>query len=293
MWKYFLSLLALRLLLSVRPCYSSDGAGRRLDEDADGTTGNEDAVNNDDKTTSGAVTRDLIDLVELVPFFVHINRTVAEDLVIPPYEVTNIVTDWMNQAYRTQLQSFGYTEENLYAEFDFVVLFDNNDQRERRSRRIRCLQQTELFTFSFKGGAVFSRNAVRTKSVPTNDVLLIQQVILLSDATLTILLQESSVPGLAAAVVDAKASFIPTTVLPSPQPSFSKNPTPSSEPSISLLPAISSEPSVNHGPTTTTEPMPTAESSITATERPSFSKNPTASPEPSISFLPTNWPTTN
>ena len=147
--------------------------------------------------------RGLVDLVHLVPFDVQIAVTV--DWGIQTHEVSNIVTDWMNQAYMKQLQAFGYTEANRYAAFDSVVLFDNAETEIRRQ-----LQAGELYTAKFRGGAVFSRSEVRTKSVPANDVLLIQQVTLLNDTALTTMLQESSVLGFGPAVVDVNAFLNPT-----------------------------------------------------------------------------------
>jgi len=162
--------------------------------------------------------RGLVDLVHLVPFDVQIAVTV--DWGIEMHEVNNLVTDWMNQAYRTKLVEFGYTEENRYAEFDSVVLFDNsgsgsgsNSGGNNLRRRDRHLQNNnaagELYTAKFRGGAVFTRSAVRTKSVPANDVLLIQQVTLLNDTALTIMLQESSVLGFGPSVVDVNAFLNP------------------------------------------------------------------------------------
>ena len=148
--------------------------------------------------------RGLVDLVELVPFDVQIAVT-GDSGLIEMFEVSNVVTDWMNEGYRSKLEEFGYTEENRYAEFDSVVLFDNS-----RRQRERNLQTGELYTAQFKGGALFTRNAVRTESVPENDVLLIQQVTLLNDTALTALLQQSSAPGLGSAVVDVNAFLNPT-----------------------------------------------------------------------------------
>ena len=92
------------------------------------------------------------------------------------------------------------------AEFDSVVLFNNDDAGRRRRRR---LQNGELFTASFRGGAVFSRDETRTKSVPENDVLLIQQITLLNDTSLADRLQSSSALGLGSAVVDVNAFLNP------------------------------------------------------------------------------------
>ena len=158
--------------------------------------------------------RGLVDLVHLVPFDVQIAVTV--DWGIEMHEVNNLVTDWMNQAYRSKLEEFGYTEENRYAEFDSVVLFDNsggtgssNSGNLLRSRRHLQNAAGELYTAKFRGGAVFTRSAVRTKSVPANDVLLIQQVTLLNDTALTVMLQESSVLGFGPSVVDVNAFLNP------------------------------------------------------------------------------------
>ena len=211
-------LLLLCMGLATRASSSSPSLRRRLDEDenkdrerleqGDGTTTEGDNYEQDIiEGVAESTPRGLVDLVHLVPFDVQIAVTV--DWGIETHEVANIVTDWMNRAYNSQLNSFGYTEENRYAQFDSVVLFDNAEEEEIRRRR-RQLQGGELYTAKFRGGAVFSRSEVRTKSVPANDVLLIQQVTLLNDTELTTMLQQSSVLGFGPAVVDVNAFLNPT-----------------------------------------------------------------------------------
>lgn len=133
----------------------------------------------------------LVDSVNLVPFDVQIAITANNG--IQTFEVSNIVTDWMNAAYADQLAAFGYTEENMYAKFNTVVLLNNGASND--------VQNEQLFTAKFKGGAVFVRDANRTKVVPENDVLYIQQFTLLNATALTERLQSSPASGLGSAVV--------------------------------------------------------------------------------------------
>lgn len=161
----------------------------------------------EDTSVSAAQTnsRGLVDLIHLVPFDVQIAVTV--DNGIETHEVANIVTTWMNDAFAAQLTAFGYTEEFRYAEFDTVVLFNNDEPSNRRRRRLQS--GGELFTARFRGGAVFSRDETRNKSIPENDVLLIQQATLLNDTSLAERLQSSSALGLGSAVVDVNAFLNP------------------------------------------------------------------------------------
>jgi hypothetical protein len=167
---------------------------RTLSEVSKGAT--EDA----DKTDKG------VDLVHLIPFEVQV--AVTSNMGIQTYEVSNIVTAWLNDAYVEQLALFGYSEENHYAEFNSVVLFNN----EKNSTRTRKTQGGgALFIAQFRGGVVFSRDLVnRTKSVPENDVLVIQQTALSNDTGLLTLLQQATdATGLGNAVVDVNAFLDP------------------------------------------------------------------------------------
>lgn len=167
---------------------------RTLSEPSKETT--EDA----DETDTG------VDLVHLIPFEVQV--AVTSNTGIQTYEVSNIVTAWLNDAYIEQLALFGYSEENHYAEFNSVVLFNNekNDTSNRRNQGAGS-----LFIAQFRGGVVFSRDLVnRTKSVPENDVLVIQQTALSNDTGLLTLLQQATdATGLGNAVVDVNAFLDP------------------------------------------------------------------------------------
>jgi hypothetical protein len=172
------------------------------------------AQENTTLSVAQTTSRGLVDVVQLVPFDVQIAVTVNKGIQIN--EVANIVTAWMNEVYTQQLESFGYTEASHYAKFDSVVLFNNEGGGSSR----RSLQSGgELFTAKFKGGAVFSRDATRTKPVPSNDVLLIQQVTLLNnDTALLERLQSSNVLELGSVVVDVNAFLNPVTQTANAQP---------------------------------------------------------------------------
>jgi hypothetical protein len=162
--------------------------------------------------TKGGTTEDAnqpdtgVDLVHLIPFEVQI--AVTSNMGIQTYEVSNIVTAWLNDAYFEQLVLFGYSEENYYAEFNSVVLF-NNEKNDTRNRRTEG--GGALFIAQFRGGVVFSRDFVnRTKSIPENDVLVIQQTALSNDTGLLTLLQQATdTTGLGNAVVDVNAFLDP------------------------------------------------------------------------------------
>lgn len=173
---------------------------------------NDDTVNNDTETmmingTTATTTQQqqgLVDLVHLIPFDVQIAVTI--NMGIQTYEVLNIVTNWFNDGYREQLAIFGYTKDNQYAEFNSVVLFDNDSQRQRYTQA----NNNNLFVAKFRGGAVFTRDANRTLSIPENDVLVIQQNVLLNDTGLLLLLQQSTdATGLGQFVIDVNSFFNP------------------------------------------------------------------------------------
>lgn len=149
---------------------------------------------------STSVARGLVDLVHLIPFDVQI--AVTENKGIQQHEVSNIVTTWLNDSFREKLWELGFTEANSYAAFDSVVLFNNDDNRR--------LQQGELYTAKFRGGAVFSRDEVsRIFSVPKEDVILIQQAALLNDVSLANRLRASRIESLGAVVADVNAFMNP------------------------------------------------------------------------------------
>jgi hypothetical protein len=174
-------------------------------EDTDETT----ATNTETTSQEEAAQSGLVDLVHLIPFDVQI--AVTSNVGIQTYEVSNLVTEWLNGIYVEQLALFGYTAENLFAEFNSVVLFNNNNNdtnnNESRKRRLRRTQDSgALFVAKFRGGVVFSRDQYnRTRSVPENDVRVIQQTALLNNSGLIALLQRSTdATGLGNAVVDVK-----------------------------------------------------------------------------------------
>lgn len=145
-------------------------------------------------------------LIHLIPFEVQV--AVTSNMGIQTYEVSNIVTAWLNDAYVEQLALFGYSDENHYAEFNSVVLF-NNEKNDTRNRRAQG--GGALFIAQFRGGVVFSRDLVnRTKPVPENDVLVIQQTALSNDTGLLTLLQQATdATGLGNTVVDVNAFLDP------------------------------------------------------------------------------------
>jgi hypothetical protein len=202
--------------------------GNHGDEESNGENPEEkimdasEELENSDAAPGTQTSRGLVDLVELVPFAVKI--AVTDDKGIRVFEVSNIVTDWINEAFQRQLEEFGYTAEKRYAAFDSVVLFNRQTRRgllrgaeeEHRQQQRRALQEQrnavgDVYTAKFKGGAVFSRDAeYRTKSVPVHDVLVMQQMTLLNDTGLLAALRDSPALGLGAAVVDVNAFLDPT-----------------------------------------------------------------------------------
>lgn len=190
LWKAFFIVVGMFLARNVE----SSPYLRTLNEVDKGQT--EDA----DETDTG------IQLVQLIPFEVQV--AVTSNMGIQTYEVSNIVTEWLNEAYLDQLALFGYSEKNHYAEFNSVVLF-NNEKNETRTRRTQ--DGGTLFTARFRGGVVFSRDQInRTKSIPENDVLVIQQTALSNDTGLLTLLQRATdSTGLGNAVVDVNAFLDP------------------------------------------------------------------------------------
>jgi hypothetical protein len=180
---------------------------RTLKDAVSGTPTEDDTVNDSTATTT-TQQQGLVDLVHLIPFDVQIAVTI--NLGIQTYEVSNIVTDWFNDAFVEQLELFGYTKENRYAEFNSVVLFNNDDPNNQR-RQIQTTMNDNLFIARFRGGAVFSRDSInRTRSIPENDVLVIQQNLLLDDTGLLSLLRNSTdATGLGEYVIDVNAYLNP------------------------------------------------------------------------------------
>ena len=184
--------------------------GDKATEDTDDAMSNEDVetmINNGTNATTTQQQQGLVDLVHLIPFDVQIAVTI--NMGIQLYEVSNIVTDWFTDAYKEQLAIFGYTNNNQYAEFNSVVLSNNDEQRQRYTQ----VTNDNLFVASFRGGVVFTRDAVnRTLKIPANDVLVIQQNVLLNDTGLLMLLQQSTdATGLGSFVIDTNAFLNPST----------------------------------------------------------------------------------
>lgn len=189
----------------------TDTGSTENEEENDPSTTNENN-NNTKNSTNGvegqATTRGQVDLINLVPFDVQI--AVTENLGIQTHEVNNIVTNWMNRAFNEQLAAFGFTQANLFAVFDSVILFENgNEESNINNRELQQQQKGELFTAKFRAGAVLTRDDVNNRPVPENDILLIQQMTLLNDTSLKFLLQSSSALGLGSAVVDVNAFLTP------------------------------------------------------------------------------------
>ena len=186
-----------------------DEAGNKATEDLDDEMPNQDGdetmMINGTSATKTQQQQGLVDLVHLVPFDVQIAVTI--NMGIQTYEVLNIVTTWFNDAYNEQLAIFGYTKDNQYAEFNSVVLFDNEPQRQRKAQSTN----NNLYVAKFRGGAVFTRDANHTMSIPENDVLVIQQNVLLNDSGLLLLLEQSTdATGLGEFVIDVNAFLNPT-----------------------------------------------------------------------------------
>jgi hypothetical protein len=90
-------------------------------------------------------------LVDLVPFDVRIALTQNDGIQI--YEVSTIVTSWMNDAFAFHLEELGFTIDNGYATFQAVILLKRQDSStsttedeysdSKNGNRLRKLQQTK------------------------------------------------------------------------------------------------------------------------------------------------------
>jgi len=186
----------------------------------------------------------LIDLVDLEDFNVQVARISTADAAssqeeILIYELTDLITEWMNGSYERHLRDLGYSafSTNKYADFDTVILLerkgDDDDRRrdlaeqqqqqrreEKRDEKRndnavvsaaasrRVLQSSsavgsggQLYTAEFKGAALFTRNATQ-EQVPDDVVRWIQQSTLQNRTGLLRAMQLSSASGLGHLVVD-------------------------------------------------------------------------------------------
>jgi hypothetical protein len=147
------------------------------------------------------------DLVTLLDFDVQI--VLKEDLGVKIFEVTDLVTNWMNDSFLRQLSDLGFTSEEGYSYFNTVILLERNTRMLQMAEyEHRDLQTSvgDLYTAQYKGGALFSRNSTQTE-LPDNVVLEIQGRTLQDESTLLQSLQQSDAVGLGSNVIDLKTSL--------------------------------------------------------------------------------------
>ena len=164
--------------------------------------------------------RGLVDLVDLVPFDVQIALT--ENKGIQTFEVTDIVTDWVNDSFERQLLAAGFTDDERFAIFDSVIL--DPDSSGRRLLQddsswlgLRELQTTQeetdlgvLYTARFGGAALFLRDQDRPLKVPDADVLDMQLKTIRNDeAFLLQAMVDSNAVGLGGTVAAVNAYLNP------------------------------------------------------------------------------------
>lgn len=142
----------------------------------------------------------LIDLVDLDDFDVQLAR--LDNTAIQTFELTDIVTEWLNGSFEAQLEQLGYTK--VYANFDTVIILERKAQRLLTEEAEPTVQMGELFTAKYKGAALFTRNATQ-ETVPPDVVTYIQEAALTNKTGLLALLQLSTAAGLGASVVDINA----------------------------------------------------------------------------------------
>jgi hypothetical protein len=185
---------------------------------------------------------ELMDLVDLQDFDVQLAR-VDSATPIQVYELTDLVTEWLNDSFEQQLKDLQYDSEK-YADFNSVMLLERKDGqgggRQRRSRFLvrddapavalrisyspgeepirasvgdvqlrRRLEspsasQGQLFTAAFKGAALFSRSASQER-VPADVVRFMQETALANKTALLEAVQKSGAAGLGDSVVDLNA----------------------------------------------------------------------------------------
>ena len=145
--------------------------------------------------------RGRVDLVNLWDFDVQL--AVTQNDGIPLFEVTDLVTDWMNESFDRLLTQKGLVGDNSFASFDSIILLERNALRRRRL-------QGEIVEAKFKGAALFGREVDQTP-VPADFVLEIQQQTLANRTGLLQALQQSKVQGLGDAVIDVRALLAEST----------------------------------------------------------------------------------
>lgn len=142
--------------------------------------------------------KDRIDLIDLIDFDVQI--LLKENTGVQIFEVTDYVTDWINESFEKQLwESSTYGPE--YATFDSVILLPREDRRLQSS-------DSGLYTAKFKGAALFSRDSAQL-AVPGAVVTAMLRSALIDDEPLLTSLQNSDSSGLGSSVIDVRAYINP------------------------------------------------------------------------------------
>lgn len=177
-------------------------------------------------------TRGQIDLVDLIPFDVQFALTVEINISI--FDVTDIVTEWLNSSFREGLNRlYPYPEE--FAKFDRVILHDRSNRRELAlagDHQTRGLQQSSpsstaadatlgfLYTARLAGHVLLTRMDQQVQSVPQGDILELQRRTLQSPIALVQLrqaLQDADPRGFGTALVDVNAYLNPIVSPTAPQ----------------------------------------------------------------------------
>jgi hypothetical protein len=174
---------------------SANSDGSNVDGSSSGTS-----------TDSPVYLRGRTDLVTLWDFDVQI--VLKEDLGVKIFEITDLVTEWMNESFMRQLASIGMSSDEGYSYFNTVILLERTQRLLQVAEFERGLEGTvgDLYTALYKGGALFSRNSTQIP-VPLNSVLEIQSNTLKDESSLLDALQKSDAVGLGGNVIDLRTSL--------------------------------------------------------------------------------------
>jgi len=173
--------------------------------------------NDETETSSG---RGRIDLIGLIDFDVQVLLT--ENSGVQLFDMTELVTSWMNDSFEQQLELRGIVGE--YAELDTVILQERDEDDRRKlisslrggdtTGSNRLLQADsnnagEIYTAEFAGAALFTRNENQIR-IDQEIVLDMQRITLANDTALLEALQDSKAKSMGSAVLDVRAILNPS-----------------------------------------------------------------------------------
>jgi hypothetical protein len=161
----------------------------------------------------------LIDLVDLLDF--NVQLTHSDNAARDNFALMDVVTAWMNDSFKQQLEKLQYTTAKGYAAFDTVILLERKQRMLLESMSgnggslrgqsattssssttsttsttlSRSLQAQLTTTALLKGAALFTKNATQ-QAVPMDVVQFLETVCLTNKTGLLSLLQNSSMTGI-------------------------------------------------------------------------------------------------